>query len=264
VRAAVAAGDDSRFSDARTPTDGSVSTVKIVDGAVTDAKLAVKKAPRTALWLPGSSGHYVSAPDAAGFAVTDIDVRLFMSMDDWTPSGNKNPVGQWNGAGNQRGWHIDIDTAGRFSIVWSTDGTYNPGVTYFSQQVSTANTFTNGVGTGLRCVFDVDNGAGGRAFSVYYRADDDIESASGWTQLGSTNTTAGTTTVHNSTAALDVGACNNGGHVQGAFRKAVLLSGIGGSVVASPDFTAPMGPRFRDAQNNLWTINGSAWAWEQS
>jgi len=31
---------DSRLSDARTPTDGSVSTAKIIDGAVTNAKLA--------------------------------------------------------------------------------------------------------------------------------------------------------------------------------------------------------------------------------
>ena len=223
-----------------------------------------EKGPRTALWLPGSSGHYVSCPDVAGFAVTDIDLRIFMKMDDWIPSGNKNPIGQWNGTGDQRGWQIDIDTAGRFSIIWSTDGTYNPGTTYFSQQVSTANTFTNAAYKGLRFVFDVNNGASGRDFSVYHRDDDDIESASGWTQLGSTNTTAGATSVHNSTAALDIGACNNGGHVAGSFRKAVLLSGIAGSVVASPDFSSPLGPRHRDEQGNIWTIAGSAWAWEKA
>ena len=36
----VAAGDDSRLSDTRTPTDGSVSTAKIADSAVTSAKIA--------------------------------------------------------------------------------------------------------------------------------------------------------------------------------------------------------------------------------
>ena len=36
----VAAGNDSRLSDTRTPTDGSVTTAKIADGAVTDAKIA--------------------------------------------------------------------------------------------------------------------------------------------------------------------------------------------------------------------------------
>lgn len=35
-----AAGNDSRLSDTRTPTDGSVSTAKIVDGAITAAKFA--------------------------------------------------------------------------------------------------------------------------------------------------------------------------------------------------------------------------------
>ena len=263
-------GNDSRLTDTRTPSAHAASHASAGSDALTLAQSQVTdltsdlsaKAPKTAIWLPGTSGNYVSTPDAAGFAVTDVDARLFMSMDDWTPAGNKNPVGQWNGTGNQRGWQIDIDTSGRFSIIWSTDGTYNPGVTYLAQQVSTANTFTNGVGMGLRCVFDVDNGAGGRAFSVYYRSDDDIESATGWTQLGSTNTTAGTTTIHNSTATLDIGACNNGGLVQGSIHRALLLDGIDGTIVASPDFTAPMGPRQRDAQGNIWTINGSAYAWE--
>jgi len=36
-----AAGNDSRLSDTRTPTDGSVTTTKVVDGAVTEAKLSV-------------------------------------------------------------------------------------------------------------------------------------------------------------------------------------------------------------------------------
>mgnify|MGYP006266276285 CR=1 FL=1 len=36
----VAAGDDSRFTDTRTPTDGSVTTAKLADGAVTSAKIA--------------------------------------------------------------------------------------------------------------------------------------------------------------------------------------------------------------------------------
>jgi hypothetical protein len=258
---AKAAGDDSRLSDARTPTDGSVSTVKIVDGAVTDAKLASKKAPRTALWLPGTSGNYVSAPDSPGFAIGNLDVRLWFSPDDWSPA-SQSPIGQWNSTGNQRGWQVLIDTSGRFSVIWSTDGTYNPGVTYFSQQVSTGNSFTDGTWKGVRVLLDVDNGASGRDLSVYHRADSDIESDTGWTQLGSTSTAAGTTSIHNSTANLDVGAVALGGWTPGRYGKAVLLNGIDGTVVASPDFSAPMGPRLRDAQGNIWTINGSAWAWE--
>ena len=40
IAGTVAAGDDSRLSDTRTPTDGSVSTAKIADSAVTSAKIA--------------------------------------------------------------------------------------------------------------------------------------------------------------------------------------------------------------------------------
>ncbi|AXN53188.1 minor tail protein [Mycobacterium phage Harley] len=40
----VCAGNDSRLSDQRTPSDGSVSTVKIQDGAITNAKVATSAA----------------------------------------------------------------------------------------------------------------------------------------------------------------------------------------------------------------------------
>lgn len=214
----------------------------------------------TKLGLPGTSGNYATAPDDASFAITDVDFRVYMSMNDWTPSSNVNPAGQWNGTGNQRGWQIDIDTIGRFSFIWSTDGTYNPGVTYLAQQVSTANSFTNSASKGLRFLFDVDNGASGRAFSVYHRDDDDIESSSGWTQLGSTNTTAGATTIHNSTASLDLGACNNGGHLAGTIHKAVLLDGINGAAVANPNFTSDpaLDGYAPDGAGNTWTLNGTA------
>ncbi|QFP96407.1 hypothetical protein SEA_MODRAGONS_23 [Mycobacterium phage Modragons] len=40
----VCAGNDSRLSDQRTPSDGSVSTAKIQDGAITNAKVATSAA----------------------------------------------------------------------------------------------------------------------------------------------------------------------------------------------------------------------------
>jgi len=55
-----AAGNDARLSDTRTPTDGTVSTAKIVDGAVTLAKLANQA---TATLLGNNSGS--SGPPSA-------------------------------------------------------------------------------------------------------------------------------------------------------------------------------------------------------
>lgn len=259
----VAAGDDSRLSDARTPTDGSVSTVKIADGAVTDAKLASKKAPRTALWLPGSSGNYASAPDSAGVSVAgDLDLRALVKLADWTPAVTYAlGVSKWTTTTAQRSWYWELATNGKLALAWTPDGS-----TFNYMQVTTTPSFVDGTMYGLRCTFDVDNGSGGKTLSMYYRTDEDISASSGWTQIGSSLTSAGTTSIYDGTGVIEVGTSHIGTSnlLVGSTLKAEVRNGIGGSVVASPDFTAPMGPRFRDAQNNLWTINGSAWAWEQS
>lgn len=216
-----------------------------------------------ALYLPGTSGNHVTATDSTAFAITDLDVRLWIALTDWTPVGTTNPIGQWNSTGNQRGWQLQIGTNGRVGVIWSTDGTYNPGTTYFFEEVETAPTVGDGEFLGIRLTLDVDNGAGGRDTRVYTRADPEIEASTGWTQLGSTKTVAATTTIHNSTSTLDLGAVANGGLLAGRIGRAVLLDGIDGTVVASPDFRTAGGPRYRDEQGNVWTINGSAWAWSK-
>lgn len=77
-----AAGDDSRLSDTRVPTDDSVSTVKIQDGAVTADKLADELATQAALTAhidDTAAAHAATAVSYAGgtgMSATDVEAAL--------------------------------------------------------------------------------------------------------------------------------------------------------------------------------------------
>jgi len=251
----VAAGDDSRLSDARTPT-AHTHPQSEVDGL--EVALASKKAPRTALWLPGASGNYISAPYVAAMNITgDIDVRWVGALDDWTPGAAVvTPMSRWTSG--QACWAFGVTSAGVLCLYYTTNGS-----TPLFKNSTVSVGFADGAIRGIRATLDVDNGAGGHTVTFYTSTDEGVT----WTQLGAPVVTAGTTTLFNSTSSpIEIGTNLLGtlNPITGRTLKAEVRNGIGGTVVASPDFTAPMGPRLRDAQGNIWTINGSAWAWEQS
>ena len=220
------------------------------------------KAPRTGLRLPGTSGNYVSCPDAAALSVTgDLDLRWLGSLNDWTPTGNRQLIDKYTGAG-QSSWLFQINaTSGTPRLYWSADGT-----ALLTSAATAAPTVSDGAVLGLRVALDVDAGASNKTVTFFTRTDDDISSNTGWTQLGSVVTTAGTTSVFDSTAPIEVGSAAGGTAelLAGTVQRVEVRDGIDGTVVASYDATAPMGPRYRDPEANIWTINGSAWAWEKS
>ncbi|HTK66557.1 MAG TPA: hypothetical protein VL595_29550, partial [Pseudonocardia sp.] len=78
-----------------------------------------------------------------------------------------------------------------------------------------------------------------------------------WTQFGSAQV-LGATNIGPSTAPLNVG--DNAQAPYGRVYAAQVLSGIGGTMVASPDFTAqvPGAKAFTDAQSNVWKASGTA------
>lgn len=207
------------------------------------------------LVLDGSAGGYASAPDSAALSVTDLDIRVKLSMVDWTPAGQVTILGKFVQSGNQRSFAATVEAGGTLRLYTSSDGT-NAGVISASSTVGLG--LTDGVVKWLRWTLDVNDGAGNRVHR-YYTSDDGIT----WTQLGATVTTAGTTSVFDSTAVLEVGGIDAGAsqNPNATIYQAQVLSGIGGSVVASLDLsqagkgeTAFISP----ATGEKWTLAGTA------
>jgi hypothetical protein len=210
------------------------------------------------LALPGTSGNYASTPDTAAISITgDLDQRVRVSLNDWTPAALTTIAGKYNATGNQRSWLLRVNTDGTLEFRWSTDG-----VSDITKSSTSATGFTNETAHFVRVVLDVNNGAAGNDVKFYTSDDYDPSTGAGtWNQLGTTVTTAGTTSIFNSTAALEVGTFNagTGSPLSGRAYYAEVLNGIAGTRVAEFDATdfADAGTSAVSSTGETWTINQS-------
>ncbi|MFZ3473084.1 hypothetical protein ACODT3_10880 [Streptomyces sp. 4.24] len=218
------------------------------------------------LFLTGAAADEVTAPDAAALGVTgDIDIRIEARLEGWR--GMSNLAGKYVRTGDQRSWALQIESDGFLTLAWSTTGT---SATLIGS-TSTVPVPIPALGRqAVRATLDVNNGASGHTVTFY--TSDTISGS--WTQLGDAVVTAGTTSVFDSTAGLEVGAIAElGVNAVGSALTAVtplsgqilafeLRSGIAGSVVANPVFTnkAAGTASFADtaAAPNTWTVAGTA------
>lgn len=217
--------------------------------------------PATSLAIPTSSS-LASTPNHADFATADVDVRVRMSSTVWPPTATGTCGSQCGPTGNRR-WTLFLQNNGRPSLGLSVNGT-----SIVFKAGSAAVSTTAGTMFSLRAVIDADNGASGYSVLYYTRGDADLATNTGWTQLGTTVTTAGAITLPDTTAPLEVGHDENGdGILPGNYERLVLMSGIGGSVVA--DFNATLVTRtgtqapatYTDTTGKVWTVTGPDWSW---
>ena len=203
--------------------------------------------------LLGGGTDSATTPDHANFAITDLDVRIELSMTDWTPGGlGQFLIDQYPNVAGNNGWAFSVGATGTLILTWSTDGTNVKTAT--SSQITG---FTDGSRHWVRCTLDVNDGAGGHDVAFY-------ESADGitWSLIGTVQHNpggAGTTSIFNSTGSVGIG---NILPLIGKVYRARLLASIGGAEVANPDFTRqPVGTTsFADTASTpkTWTLNGSA------
>lgn len=206
--------------------------------------------------LPDSADDRAATVDHASLDITgDIDVRLEAALDDWKPAATTNLIGKYTTAvGDQRSWYLAL-TDGYLFLVWSTAGTSASTASVLSTVRVPFAPETRGA---VRVTLDVNNGASGNTATFYTAPTIDGP----WTQLGDERITAGTTSIFNSTTPLEVGDLSGlawTGPV-GRVYAAEVRNGIGGSVVANPDWTAqsPGTASFVDGAGRTWTLGGNA------
>lgn len=189
-----------------------------------------------------------STPDASALDITgDIDVRFDIQPEDWNTPDIMDLGGKWGAAG-QRSWRAYIQHSGFIHFTWTADGT-----TILDNSIPLGST-PLAPRLCLRITLDVDNGASGKTFRYYTGP-----TLNGpWVQFGGDQVIAGTTSIFNSTAPLEIGDISAGVDPNAALRTygAQVRSGIGGTVVANPDFTAqaPGATGFTDAAGRTYTV----------
>lgn len=218
-----------------------------------------------ALYVDGS-GDYASSPDHSDFDVGDLDIRIAMVAPDWTPAAERGIFGKRVDTGDQESYGGSLDTTGKPRLIWSTNGS-----TILSRVSTVAVPIIDGKGVLARFVLDVDNGASGHDVKFYtlpynpLTYFDDLElPGTEWSQLGTTVTTAGVTSIFASTAPLTVGrTIDTILDWTGSIMALVLKSSIDGTTVANPDFSRQLDrtAAFSDtsATPKTWSMNGNAY-----
>lgn len=207
--------------------------------------------PDPHLSLPGSSGNHASAPDIAAVDIAgDIDLRIKIALNDWTPAAASAVLSKAN-VSTSTNYRLDVDPAGTLTFRWSAGGVAA------SKTSTAALGLADGSTKWLRVTHDVNNGAAGN--DVKFWTSDDGAS---WTQLGATVTTAGVVSRDTNAFALSVGSGKFDGTASPAAGKvfyAEVLSGIAGTVVARMDATeaADGAGSWTSSTGEVWTVNTS-------
>lgn len=131
----------------------------------------------------------VSSPYISGV----LDVRVKVTMDDWTPTSTCTVVAKNGPTDGNRSWYATLHSGGYLQLVVAPLGTAASTVTKSAAAFNPA--WASGATKWLRWVYVPDNGAGGYNVEFYY-SDDGIT----WTQLGAPVTTATPTVLFNNSA----------------------------------------------------------------
>ena len=163
------------------------------------------------------------------------------------PPASNTLISQWTSGGSGANWYLSAYSGSDFlRFTWSDTGDSGGTTTVYATEPVP---FADGGMGGVRATLDVSSGD-----VAFYTSTDE---GSTWAQLGTTVGGAGATSTGVADVAIAVGGYLSGSlNTSGTVKRAEVRDGIGGTVVANPDFT--QGTIGLDGAGNVWTLNGSA------
>ena len=193
-----------------------------------EAPVRLQTGPSGERYVPyGSAGQSYELDSVENSILGDLDIRVDVSCTDWTTGNEQVLMAKAAGAGNRSFWFA-ISAAGVPQLWWTADGTTMIGKGVASGWTTPA----DGARKHLRVVLDVNNGSSGNDVKFY----ESVDAGATWTQIGTTVTTAGVTSIFNSTAELQLGgrggASAVGSNLFGRIYHVEVRDTIGGPLVA--------------------------------
>lgn len=205
--------------------------------------------------LPGANGSYLSTPDSVATSVTgDIDIRMQLSVVDWTPSVTMTlfAKGSWTSPMNPA-YAINLMTTGVLKFFIGDTSS-----SYVQVDSTVATGFADGSSHWIRVTRVRSTGV-----VTYFTSADGVT----WTQLGATQVLSAGTFINDSPSPtwignfLDTTPSTPGAQpTNGKIYYVDVRNGIDGTIVASmrpQDYVT--GSTFTSGiSGEVWTLNGSA------
>jgi hypothetical protein len=201
--------------------------------------------------LPGSNGDFVSTPDSAALDPSgNLDIRMLLAMDDWTPGAVQVVINKAANAGDQFGFDVYVNTSGTLVFRSSTDGS---NATLETKTSTVAPSVGDGDYLWIRVVKDITSGD-----VDFYTAPPQQGEPATWTALGAT-VTGQTGAIYDSGLPLVVGAFAGGtAPMAGAVRRALVYWNDVRVADLNADRYSGAGATVTGVTGETWTLQGNA------
>ncbi|MFG2837023.1 hypothetical protein ACGFYE_18710 [Streptomyces zaomyceticus] len=211
--------------------------------------------------FPASGVPLVSTPDHASLGVAgDLDVRIDVAPVSWSATAAL--VSRHRFTGSQVHYVFLVGQDRMLQLLWSPTG--STGVQRYVTATAPVPAY-DGQRIVLRATLDINNGSGGCTARFWYARR--LDSAL-WLPIGDPVTQAGTTSIFDGTAPLDIGDSDLSvtpdgltglNRVQGRVHAVQVYDGTVLKVDVRPEAQAsPGASSFTDGAGRVWTLTGSA------